>query len=210
MSNPSLERCSQALQKNGFAVTIVDSTKEAAQHILNHIVPALHPKTISYADSMTLLATGVLDSFKMNPEIHFIDTFEPGVDRATILERRRQALLSDLFFTGTNALTQTGILINLDMVGNRTAALSYGPLHIVLTIGKNKIVPDVESAQSRIKTVAAPQNAARHNLKTPCVQKGVCVDCKSPQRICNTWTITEKSFPKGRIHVVLIDENIGL
>ncbi|WP_027186083.1 lactate utilization protein [Desulfovibrio inopinatus] len=210
ISLSQLELCADALKKNGFDAVVVDSPHSATQHILDHIVPVLQPKVVSYADSMTLHATAVLDAFKDDADIVFIDTFEPGVDRETILERRRHALLSDLFFTGTNALTQTGVLVNLDMVGNRTAALNYGPRHLVLTVGKNKIVPDIEAAQERIKTIAAPENAKRHNFKTPCTKTGVCMECKSPQRICNTWTITERSYPKGRITVILIDEEIGL
>ncbi len=120
-------------------------------------------------------------------------------------------MLVDLFFTGSNAVTETGKLINLDMVGNRVGAITFGPRHVVLLIGRNKLVKDVEEAMERIKNHAAPLNAIRHEgLKTPCMKTSFCMDCNSPDRICNTWAITEKSFPPGRTAVVLINEDLGL
>jgi len=109
----------------------------------------------------------------------------------------------------TNALTETGILVNLDGWGNRVAGLTYGPKYVIVTVGRNKIVPDLDSAMYRIKNYAAPVNAMRFNTKTPCVKTSFCKDCKSQDRICSTWTITEKSFPKGRIKVILINEELG-
>jgi hypothetical protein len=133
-----------------------------------------------------------------------------GIPRAEIIERRRRALLVDLFITGTNAITECGKLVNLDMVGNRVAAIAFGPKNVVILAGRNKIVPDIAGAMSRIMDYAAPINAIRHEFKTPCVATARCSNCKSPQRLCNTWTITERSFPKGRIKVVLINEDLGL
>jgi hypothetical protein len=114
-----------------------------------------------------------------------------------------------MFFTGTNALLETGVLVNLDMVGNRVAALTFGPRRVVVLAGRNKIVPDLEAAERRIKEYAAPINAVRLAKRTPCVKTFRCHDCRSPDRICNTWTITEKSFPKARITVVLINQDLG-
>ena len=111
--------------------------------------------------------------------------------------------------TGTNALTETGKLVNLDMIGNRVAAITFGPRSVVILVGRNKIVPDVEEATFRVKNYAAPVNAMRLDKKTPCAETSYCHDCKSPERICNSWSIVEKSFPKGRIKVVLINEDLG-
>jgi hypothetical protein len=97
------------------------------------------------------------------------------------------------------------------MVGNRVAALTFGPRHVVVVVGRNKIVRDLDEAMQRIKTYAAPVNAIRHpGLKTPCVKTASCTDCNSPDRICNTWTITEKSFPKDRVKVILVNQDVGL
>lgn len=160
---------------------------------------------------MTFLASGVLDSIKADPAIRLIDPFDAHTSQQERWERRRQALLADLFFTGSNAVTETGMLVNLDMVGNRVAGLTFGPQTVVLFIGRNKIVPTLDDAMQRIKNVAAPANAIRHaGLKTPCRKTVVCANCSSPDRICNTWCITQKSFPKGRIKIILINQDLGL
>jgi len=96
------------------------------------------------------------------------------------------------------------------MIGNRVAGITFGPRYVILMVGRNKIVVDVNMAMQRIKGLAAPMNANRHGIKTPCVKKSYCMDCKSPERICNTWTIHEKSYPKGRIKIILINKDIGL
>ncbi|MDZ7599242.1 MAG: lactate utilization protein [Desulfobacterales bacterium] len=116
----------------------------------------------------------------------------------------------DLFFTGSNAVTEHGQLVNLDMQGNRVAALAFGPKKVVVLVGRNKIVPDIASAMARIKRYAAPANAMRLDKQTPCAKTGRCEDCRSPGRICNTWTITEKSWPTGRVTVILINADLGL
>ena len=95
------------------------------------------------------------------------------------------------------------------MYGNRVAGIAFGPKHVIIMVGRNKIVPDLEEAMFRIKNYAAPVNTMRLDKKTPCARTSCCEDCKSPDRICNTWTITEKSFPKGRIKIVLINEDLG-
>jgi hypothetical protein len=127
-----------------------------------------------------------------------------------MLERRRQALLVDLFITGTNAVTEIGQLVNLDMICNRICALTFGPKWVILLIGRNKLVANLEEAMYRTKNYVAPANSMRLDKKTPCTKTSYCEECKSPDRICNTWTITEKSFPKGRVKVVLINEDLGL
>lgn len=205
-----ISRTAEALAKNNFQVFRAGSPAQAGRIILEDVVPALRPQVVSYGDSMTLLETGVLDAFRADGSITFIDTFEPGVERERILQRRRQALLSDLFLTGSNAVTTDGRLVNLDMVGNRVGGIVYGPRHVIITVGASKIVDGLEGAMERIKTVAAPKNAARHQAKTPCAKTGQCLECRGPERICNVWTITEKSWPKGRISVVLIDGEHGL
>jgi hypothetical protein len=95
------------------------------------------------------------------------------------------------------------------MYGNRVAAITFGPKYVVVFAGRNKIVSDLSDAMFRIKNYAAPVNAMRLDKKTPCVQSSYCEDCKSDNRICNIWTINEKSFPKGRIKIVLINEDLG-
>jgi hypothetical protein len=102
------------------------------------------------------------------------------------------------------------MLVNLDSLGNRVGGLTFGPLNVVVVAGRNKIVPDLEAAMRRVKDYAAPVNARRLGKQTPCATTGVCVDCASPDRICSVWTVTEKSKPKGRIAVVLVNADLGL
>ena len=205
-----LDRCQKSLAKNGFDVHLARDPEDAKAIFFEKILPTISVKTASWGDSMTMHATGVWDALFELDEIAIIKTFEEGVERSVIMERRRQALLVDLFMTGANALTETGRIVNLDMIGNRTAPIAFGPHHVVLFIGRNKIVPDLEAAITRIKTIAAPLNAARHDLTTPCVKTGQCHDCYAPKRICNTWSIMDKSYLKHRIKVIVIDGDLGL
>jgi hypothetical protein len=206
-----LASCRQTLSRNGFEAFCADNVDEARQVVTDTILPTMQFESVSWGDSLTLYVTGILEVLRQTPGIRMIDPFEIGVPRHQIIERRRQALLSDLFFSGTNAITDSGVLVNLDMVGNRIGGISFGPRRVVVMAGRNKIVGNTADAIHRIKHTAAPANAIRHeNLRTPCRQTAVCMNCKGPDRICNTWSMIERSIPAGRIKVVLINEDCGL
>lgn len=206
-----LEQCKRALEDNNFEAFLTDSPGSARDVIMAEIVPKIEVKSASWGDSMPLHSTGILGDLKRAPDIHVIETFDNLVPREEIVERRRKALLVDLFLTGANAVTETGQLVNLDMVGNRVAGITFGPRNVVIVVGRNKIVADIQEAMQRIKNFSAPANAIRHpGFNTPCIKTSRCMDCKSPDHICNSWMITEKSFPKGRIKVVLINQDLGL
>jgi L-lactate utilization protein LutB len=198
-----------ALEANNFEVHIAENA-EAAKKIVKEIVPRTGTKSLSWGGSMTFAQTGLYQELKDYPGIEILDTYQKGLSPEEMVELRRRALLVDLFITGTNAVTETGKLVNLDMLGNRVAAITFGPRTVLILAGRNKVVPDIEDAMLRIKNFAAPANAMRLDKKTPCVKTSICEECRSPERICNSWTITEKSFPKGRIIVVLINEDLGL
>jgi len=200
----------KALESNNFEVFIANSAVDAGHLVLEKILPKAGARRISWGGSMTFIATGLYDALKNMPNLEILDTFNKALSPEDALELRRQSLLVDLFITGANAVTETGELVNLDMTGNRVAAITFGPRHVVVLVGRNKLVPDLETAMVRIKEYAAPANAMRLDKKTPCVKTSVCEECKSPDRICNTWSITQKSFPKGRVKVVLINESLGL
>jgi hypothetical protein len=159
---------------------------------------------------MTFVNTGLYELLKKRSDLEILDTFDKTVTREQMLERRRQALLVDVFFTGSNAITEQGVLVNLDMIGNRVGAITFGPKNVVILAGRNKIVSDLEEAMFMVKNQTAPINAMRLDKRTPCVKTSFCEDCKSPDRICNHWTITEKSFPKGRVKVVFVNEVLGI
>jgi L-lactate utilization protein LutB len=185
-----------ALEANNFEVFIAEKKEDVPKIVLEDLIPQLKP--------------GLYKKLKDRPDFEILDTFDKKISDEEKKQRRRQALHSDLFITGTNAVTEAGQLVNLDMIGNRIAALTFGPRWVILVIGRNKIVPDLEEAMFRVKNYVAPANSMRLDKKTPCVKTSYCEECKSPDRICNTWIITEKSFPKGRVKIVLINADLGL
>jgi len=208
----SLKRLTEiktALEANNFDAYLAEDSLEAGRILLEEIIPKSGAKTVSWGGSMSFVNSGLYDKVRQLPSLEVLDTYQKGMPHEEMIELRRKSLLVDLFITGTNALTETGKLVNLDMIGNRVAAIAFGPKSVVILAGRNKVVPDIEEATFRVKNYAAPVNAMRLDKKTPCAETSFCHDCKSPDRICNSWTIVEKSFPKGRIKVILINEDLG-
>lgn len=208
--NLRLKNVKTALESNHFEVFLVDNGVEARDVVEKEIIPQIAPKSISWGGSMTFKSTGMYETLRNNPDFEVLDTYDKTISRDDMVERRRRALLVDLFITGTNAVTETGLLVNLDMIGNRVGAVAFGAKSVIILVGRNKVVADLDEAMYRVKNFVAPANAMRLDMKTPCVKTGYCEDCSSPDRICNTWTITEKSFPKGRVKIVLINQDLGL
>jgi L-lactate utilization protein LutB len=208
--NIKLNNLKENLEKNNFEVFLASSLQEVRSIVMETLLPRIKPASISWGGSMTFVASGLYEDLKESQTMKVLDTFDKDIPADESLERRRQSLLVDLYITGTNAVTESGMLVNLDMIGNRIAALTFGPKEVILIIGRNKIVPDLEEAMDRVKDIAAPANAMRLDKKTPCVETASCHECKSPDRICNTWTITQKSFPKGRVKIILLNEDAGL
>ena len=133
------------------------------------------------------------------------DTAKSAEERS---EMMRRCLLTDYFITGTNALSLDGQLVNIDGVGNRVAAIVFGPKHVIVIAGMNKVAATLEDAVTRARTVAAPINKQRFPMQTPCEVTGVCGNCKGGG-ICNQILITRNSNPKGRIKVILVGEELG-
>ena len=199
-----------ALEANNFEVYLAEDTNQANTIVLDDLLPKLNPKTLSWGGSVTFTDSGLYRELSENSDLEVLDTFDQKLTDEQKHELRRKALLVDLFITGTNAITESGQIVNLDMIGNRIGALTFGPKWVILMIGRNKIVTNLDEAMYRIKNYVAPTNSMRLDKKTPCVKTSYCEECKGPDRICNTWTITEKSFPKGRVKVILINEDLGL
>lgn len=200
----------ETLESNNFEVYVAESAGEAKKIVEEEIIPQTGAKSISWGGSMTFINSGLYQALKDRTDLEVLDTYDKRLSDPEKMELRRRALLVDLFIAGTNAVTEAGQLVNLDMIGNRIGGITFGPKNVVILVGRNKIFPDLESAMVRIKNYVAPTNAMRLDKKTPCIKTSYCEECKSVDRICNTWTITEKSFPKGRVKVVLINEDLGL
>lgn len=208
-----LAQVRKALEHNGFEAYVQGSAAAARDFIITELLPRLMEEdkatTASFGGSMSLVDSGLYEAVKAHPDLRVLDTYDTSIPRYEVLDMRRRALLVDIYITGVNAVTERGQLVNLDATGNRVAALAFGPRHVVVLVGRNKVVADEASARARIRDWAAPVNASRLERKTPCVKTLHCEDCNSPDRICNVWSITEKSWPKGRIKIVLVNEDLG-
>ena len=131
---------------------------------------------------------------------------------ATPEEKREMEIKTfgcDYFLCSTNAMTEDGILVNIDGNSNRVAAIAYGPKNVVMIVGMNKVAKDVDSALSRARNIAAPTNAQRFPLNTPCKMNGSCANCKSIDTICCEFLITRYSRHANRFHIILVNEDLG-
>ena len=172
--------------------------------------------TVGFGDSVTLRQIGVVDALEKGHYV-FLNAWKPGISFEENVKLKKQALTSDIFVTGTNALTLDGKIVNVDALGNRVAAMLFGPNKVVIVIGINKIVENLEEALERIRNKAAPLNVKRHpNFEPmpPCGVTGICTDCSSPWRICNKTVIIERQFNNNKyepvITVVIVGEELGI
>ena len=171
------------------------------------------------ATALSLIPTGssvTMGGAMSAQEIGLVAAVKAGdyrfIDRHAFADPR-QALLAcygaDVFLSGVNAMTEDGVLINIDGNANRVSAIANGPRRVVMIVGMNKVCPDADSALKRARNVAAPINAQRFGLSTPCAKTGSCMDCKSPDTICCQFLITRYSKHKDRIHVILVNDDLG-
>ena len=149
-------------------------------------------------------------------EICLVDTLKDGnyrfIDRDAYDDQRAAMLMAydaDVFLSSANAITEDGVLINIDGNANRISAIAQGPRKVIFVVGMNKVCSDVDSAMKRARNVAAPINAQRFGLSTPCAKTGSCMNCKSPDTICCQFLITRFSRHADRIHVILVNDNLG-
>ncbi len=178
------------------------ASKEEALKIALELIP--EGSSVTMGGGMSVIEIGLVDALKEG-NYNFIDRAEYEDPREAYL----QAYDADVFLSSTNAITEDGILVNIDGTSNRISALAYGPKKVVMIVGMNKVCDDVDGAMKRARNVAAPINAQRFDITTPCKQTGSCADCKSPDSICCQFLITRLSRIKDRIHVILVDDTLG-
>ena len=170
--------------------------------LLGELVPT--GATVANGGSMTLEELGVFSWLREREDITFFDR-ETGDRRKCMVA----AFDSDVYFAGTNAVTEDGCLYNVDGNGNRVAAMIYGPKSVVVVVGVNKIVTDLDAAKERVRKIAAPANTVRLSCDTPCAKTGECMDCNSPARICCNFVVMSNQRVKDRLKVIILDESLG-
>ena len=176
--------------------------KDEALKIALELIP--EQSSVTMGGAMSAHEIGLVDALK-NGNYNFIDRDAEEDKRAAMLK----AYYADYFLTSANAITEDGIMVNIDGNSNRVSAIAQGPKHVLAIVGMNKVCDDVDGAMKRARNVAAPINAQRFGLSTPCAKTGSCMDCKSPDTICCQFLITRFSRHEGRIHVILVNDSLG-
>jgi hypothetical protein len=202
------ERAKKAIEKlvaHDFKAIYVKTKEEAVQEVWKNVTPK---QRIGAGGSLTIRGLGILE--KLEAEGYTIyNHWKAGLPKESILEIRKSQMTSDLFLGSANAITLNGELVNIDGIGNRVNATTFGPGKVILVAGYNKIVEDVQEAIKRIKNVAAPLNARRLNIDVPCAKLGKCVDCDSPNRICRVVVIHERRPSLTEMLIILVGEELG-
>ena len=201
-----MKRVKRALERNGIKAYVAKTGDEARRKALSLI---RRGAAVGIGGSRTSEEIGLLDALR-GGDYRLYDQYAPGLNLANSYQVRKDGAHAEYFVSGSNAITDDGKIVNIDGMGNRLAGFCFGPEKVIIVAGRNKIVADVDAAVDRVRNVAAPMNARRFGLDTPCVKSGKCSDCASPQRICNLTLLIERQKPKGRITVILINKDRGL
>ena len=199
------EKAAAALNKNNFKACYFATRDEAVSHIMS-LIPA--DATVGIGGSWTIKQLHI-DNLVEERGHTVYNHNKPGLSPETVLDYRRKQLACDVFLTGTNALAADGKLVNTDAVGNRVAAMMFGPKKVIVVAGINKVADTLAEAEKKVKTNAAPINNKRFNKNNPCVKTGICMDCNSPERTCNLTTVIHRKPPFTDVHVVIIGEELG-
>ena len=193
------------LKKRHFEAYYCENKAQALEKAMELIPDGV---TIGWGGAMSAQQIGLFDALR-NRNVTLLDR-----DKAADAQERgalmKRSLMADVFLTGANALSLDGQMVNIDGNGNRVAAIVYGPDSVIVIAGMNKVMDSLEQAVDRARTVAAPANAQRFNIATPCKAAGSCHNCTSPDCICNQLLITRHCRPAGRIKFILGGEDLGL
>lgn len=199
-------KVAEALEKKKFEAYYCPDRAAALSKILSLIAP---DASVCYGGSLTLNELGVKEALRQRGNTMLDRDLAPDLEARTAIEH--QAFGADWFLMSSNAISEDGQLVNIDGVGNRIAALIYGPKNVLVVAGMNKVVKTADDAMSRARNITGPGNMMRFpGLKTPCAITGACANCNSDDCICNQIVITRRCNPPKRIKVILIGEDLGL
>ncbi len=200
-----IEKTIDALNKKGFKAVYAKDAEAALDYVLRTVG---ENDTVGCGGSQTLFETGIVDALVNRGNTVYSSDLaaRTGGDKN---EPKRLGMSADVYLTSTNALTLDGDLINIDGIGNRVAAMFYGPQKVIFVAGRNKLTANPHTAIARIKKVACPLNARRLGLSTPCAIEGHCTDCDAPRRMCNVTVRLQRPTRDKEMHVVIIDGDFG-
>ncbi len=199
------QRCVKNMKKRGFEAYFVPDVESARTRALDFTTGC---ETFGFGGSATTRELGLVEMLKKSDKIIY-DHWVPGLTRAQDLEIRLAQGRCDCFLCSANAVAETGEIVNVDGIGNRTAAMTFGPEKVLIIAGMNKVAPDLDAALVRIREKAAPMRAKSLETQTPCAETGVCSDCRSPQRICNITTILHYKPRLTQVAVILVNQAMG-
>ena len=211
--NTIIENTIRNLEKNNIEALYVES-KEDVVPLIEKLVP--QGSTVAVGGSVSLDESGVLSHLRSG-RYEFFDRYAQGLSREEVMEVYRKSFGVDAYFCSSNAVTEEGELYNVDGNANRISAIAFGPKNVIMVVGVNKIVKNIDEAVKRVKTIAAPKNCRRLDCRTYCFEKGHCMDmdggmgkgCDSPQRICRHYLVSAKQAVMGRIKVIIVNEELG-
>jgi len=197
--------CVKNLKKNGFDAHFAGTGEEANDLVLTLVSGY---ETFGFGGSDTLRKLGIMEKLKRKGKT-FYDHWQEGLNKDKDLDIRLQQGRCDCFLCSANGISAKGEIVNVDGIGNRTNAMSFGPKKVVIIAGMNKVRPDLDGALRRVREVAAPMRAKSLGMETPCAETGLCSDCNAPQRICRITTILHRKPMLTDVSVVLINERLG-
>lgn len=200
-----INRTIEALKKNNMNGYYAKNRDEVIELIKDIVSEG---SKVAVGGSETLSELGILEHLRSG-RYDFLDRYKEGLTREEVTNIFKQSFLADAYLSSCNAITENGELYNVDGNGNRVAAMLYGPDKVIVICGVNKIVKDVDEAIKRNREISAPMNAKRLNKKTPCTKVGYCMNCNSPERICNEYTLIKKQRSSERMYVIFLNENLG-
>lgn len=192
------------LEKRNMTAYYCDSKQTCRNKVLEIIGDG---KSVSWGGTMSMKQCGIAEALAENATLNILDRAKQPADK--MKEFFKEVAVCDYYIMGTNAITLDGELVNIDGNGNRLASLIFGPEHVIVIAGMNKVSTDIPEALHRVRNIASPPNTVRLNKNTPCAIDGRCHDCMSPDCICNQVVITRRSREKERIIVLLVNDNLG-